>query len=302
MKKIYIEITFLICLIALPAYAQKFPLAGGLYSYNCNGTVDESTYWLETENGKVIKYGIDLIDRQVSTRKQAVEKFKVINNKLTLQLQNLKDEKKAQYDLLEIFADGKKYRTMERSFGDERFISGGRFIKENIETEPLNRCDPDSSVAIQGVPIFKQLIAIDSPSKARGSIVEKQTKIYTSVKDFPVGEEIETSNFAKSLVAEICKNISGVDNNIAPTVLTMAAPMANSGALAQIYRNGGGRWDGMFISGDACVADFVINGSYNGTSYNARMSCPINKVRRNNPKNTKLDLLWVDSFACRKVG
>ena len=161
----------LILVFAPLAKAENFPLLNNLYSYNCNGSADESTYWLKTADGKILKYSLDLDGTKLLHTRQAIEKYKIYDNKIILQLEN-KEKQVTQYDVLEVRPDGGNYRTIERLFGKDEFIKNGKFVGGNEDTRILNRCEPNTSVANLAIPKIRELLISDDPIKARGEIIK----------------------------------------------------------------------------------------------------------------------------------
>lgn len=245
MKKTNILLFSALMLLPFLSSAQNFPLLNSIYSYNCNGDLDESTYWIKTSDGKILKYSLELDGSKILNTKQIIEKNKIIDNKIFLELGN-KAKQVTQYDELVFGPNGSTYRTIERAFGNEKFITNGRFIEANEETRSLTRCGVGSSVANLAIPKIRELLMVDDPNRARGEIIDPRLakspveKCYLNVQGDQIIDSCD-ANVIKNSLAGYNRAILWKFKNASEIEFT--AIYSNGEAKSFAEMTGGKVWD-----------------------------------------------------------
>lgn len=126
------------------------------------------------------------------------------------------------------------------------------------------------------------------------------TGMSQSLKDIPVGEEVRFENIPKILKPQVCKSLDSIRKSIGPWVLEDSSSSVRNGEiLAKIYKNGGGGWRGTNMQGDNCVANFYVNGTHNGTSYNVKFSCTVSDISRNDSSKPSFGIDSVSILSCK---
>ena len=183
--------------------------------------------------------------------------------------------------------------------GTLRVLKDQALLLKNDSGKTIFRNDSNERFDSWNTPFSTKDLITKACSAATKEGLISPVKTYASLKDLPAREEVELASLPKSLIPQICKNIDRVDQNILSSVLEWNAPIMNSAALAKIYRNGAGGATGVRMVGDACVVNFQVSGSLNGSSYNGQMNCSVSKVQKFDSNKPNLTATWVDTSSCR---